>query len=147
MKRQTDCNKIASELLQVAKQMTAAMPYGRDAGQVKRYVRSVLAKFKWADFSISESRDSSGFNVYGWREMEQLPDIDTTGGRENSHAQREFDEEAKKIKAEMERAIKPTPEEVSVSIRIHRDRDVNKARLYAWLKYEEGHYVTPIEFL
>ena len=126
----------------------ASMPYGRVAGLVKRYIRSVLIKNNWTDFSIHESRNGSGFEVHGWRDMEQLPDIGPPGGRENRHAQEEFDQEAKIIQAELLNKVKPPSQEVVVNIRIHKSgMGDNKASFYAYLKYDTGGYVTPIEFL
>jgi hypothetical protein len=131
---------------QPAQTKVAALPEGREAGQVKRSIRHILSRNNWPSPSIHESRNGSGFQVHAWRPMEQLPDIGPEGGRENRHAQAEFDQEAQSLQDQL-RHVKPPPQNVVVSIRIHRDQTENQAKLYAYLKYEEGFYVTPIEFL
>ena len=143
-------NKVAEEIYPEGEgpRVAGEFPYGRAGGQVKRTVQYVLKRFGWFKVDVLEDRSGAGFNVYGWRETEQLADIDMTGGKTNSDAQVEFDKEAVTIKRDLESKLQPKPEEVVVRIdtkRIHNEG--NKAHLYVWLKYCEGGYVTPLEFL
>jgi len=98
----------------------------------------ILKKNGWTDFHIFKSRNGSGFEIHAWREAEQLPDDDL---------QREFEKEGNVLKRLLEQKIKPEPEDIHVEVRLNRSHQGTKAKLYVYLKYGEGFYVTPIEFL
>lgn len=139
---------IARELLAVAKSLTAASPSSKDGGRIKRAVGLILKKNGWKNYHIFDSRDGSGYEIHAWREVEQLPDISLVRGvRTNDDLAREFDKEEKAISSVLERSLPVPPQEIVVNIRLSRQHDGNQAKLYAYLKYDVGFPVTPIEFL
>jgi hypothetical protein len=138
---------VARELLSVAKGLTAVMPSNKDGGRIKRALGLILRRSNW-DYHIFESRSGSGYEIHAWRDVEQLPDISMVpGARTNDDLAREFEKEEKALSSVLERSLPIPPQEIVVRIRLSRQHDGTKANLYIYLKYAEGHYVTPIEML
>jgi hypothetical protein len=142
---QQETRNLWFELMKGKKKKVGAMPYGRDAGNVKRVVGQLLKRAGWDTVHISEDRSGAGFNVYATRKVEQLPDVRTDAGRTNEDLLGELQREVKPLEKQLEQKLNPKPEEVTVKVNLIDGKQT--ARLYVWLKYDVGGTVTPIEFL